>query len=86
MVRKAGLMSTLGSTLGTIETVMLESTKAIDTLSSFNTNWAEARELELAKSRFERDIEWMKLGQAILSTQFDDTAVKAAKDRYLTDK
>ena len=86
MIRKAGLMSTLGSTLGTLETIMVETTKAVDTLSTFNSNWAESRELELAKSRFERDIEWMRLGQAILSTQFDETAVKAAKDRYLQDK
>ena len=84
MVRKAGLMSTIGSTLGTIETIMLEATQAVDTLSSFNTNWAESRELELAKSRFERDVEWMKLGQAVQSTQFDEAAVKAAKDRYCT--
>ena len=86
MIRKAGLMSTLGSTLGTLETIMVETTKAVDTLSSFNTNWAEARELELAKARFERDVEWMQLGKAVLSTQFDETAVKAAKDRYINDK
>ena len=84
MIRKAGLMSTVGSTLGTIETVMLEATKAVNTLSSFNTNWAEARELELAKSRFERDVEWMKLGQAVQSTQFDEGAVKTAKEKYCT--
>ena len=81
-MRKAGLMSTLASTLGTIETVMSEATKAVDTLSSFNTNWAESRQLELAKSRFERDIEWMKLGEAVLSTAFNEEAVAAAKARY----
>ena len=86
MIRKAGLMSTLGSTLGTLETIMVETTKAVDTLSSFNSNWAEARQLELAKSRFERDIEWMQLGKAVLSTQFDDEAVNAAKARYLDNK
>ena len=86
MVRKAGIMSTLASTLGTVETLMVEGTKAIDTLSSYNTNWSESRELDLAKARFERDIEWMRLGQAILSTQFDQDAVKAAKDRYLENK
>ena len=86
MIRKAGLMSTLGSTLGTLETIMVETTKAVDTLSSFNTNWAEARELELAKSRFERDIEWMRLGEAVLTTQFNKEAIQAAKDRYIDDK
>ena len=86
MVRKAGIMSTLASTLGTIESIMVETTKAVDTLSSFNSNWAEARQLELAKSRFERDVEWMQLGKAVLSTQFDAEAVNAAKARYLDNK
>ena len=85
-MKKAGLMSTIGSTLGTLETIMVESTKAIETLSSYNSNWHESRELDLAKSRFERDIEWMRLGQAILSTQFDQEAIKAAKDRYIDSK
>ena len=82
MIRKAGLMSTIGSTLGTIETVMLEATKAVEIISTYNSNWQEARELDLAKARFERDIEWMKLGLAVQSTSFDESAVKTAKDRY----
>ena len=82
-MKKAGLMSTISSTLGSVETMMTEVTKAIDTLSSYNTNWSETRELDLAKGRFERDIEWMKLGQAVLTTQFDTDAIQAAKDRYL---
>ena len=86
MIRKAGLMSTLGSTLGTLETIMVETTKAVDTLSTYNSNWAEARQLDIAKSRFERDIEWMQLGKAVLSTQFDEEAVNAAKARYLDNK
>ena len=86
MIRKAGLMSTIGSTLGTIETLMVETTKAVDTISSYNSNWAENRQLELAKSRFERDIEWMKLGEAVLSTKFDTDAIQAAKDRYIDSK
>ena len=85
-MKKAGLMSTMGATLGTLETIMVESTKAIDTLSSYNSNWAEARQLDLAKSRFERDIEWMQLGKAVMSTQFDEEAVNAAKARYLDSK
>ena len=85
-MKKAGLMSTLGSTLGTVETLMNEATTFVDVLSSYNTNWSENRQLELAKSRFERDVEWMQLGKAILSTQFDTDAIKAAKDRYLNDK
>ena len=83
MVRKAGLMTTLGATLGTIETVMSEATKAVDAISTYNANWSEGRQLELAKSRFERDVEWMQLGKAIQSTQFDAEAIAAAKDRYL---
>ena len=85
-MKKAGLMSTIATSLGTLETIMVESTKAIDTLSSYNTNWSESRELDLAKARFERDIEWMHLGKAVLSTQFDEEAVNAAKARYLDNK
>ena len=83
MIRKAGLMGTISTTLGTIETALVEITRAVDTISSYNTNWAEARELDLAKSRFERDIEWMKLGQAILSTSFEDNVIQAAKEYYI---
>ena len=86
MVRKAGIMSTLASTLGTIETVMSEVTTAVDTLSSYNSNWAEARQLDLARNRFERDLEWMKLGEAVLTTQFNKEAIQAAKDRYIDSK
>ena len=82
-MRKAGLMSTIGSTLGTVETLMAEATKAVEVISTYNSNWVESRELELAKSRFERDVEWMQLGKAIQSTQFDAEAIAAAKDRYL---
>ena len=81
-MRKAGLMSTVSTTLGTVETVMQEVVKAVEVLSSYNTNWHEARELDLAKARFERDIEWMRLGEAIQSTAFNEEAVTAAKNRY----
>ena len=86
MVRKAGIMSTLASTLGTLETIMTEVTTAVDTLSTYNMNWSEARQLDIAKARFERDVEWMQLGKAVLSTQFDEEAVNAAKARYLDNK
>ena len=85
-MRKAGLMSTLGSVLGSVEVIAGEVTKAVDIISSYNTNWQEVRELELAKARFERDVEWMRLGQAVQSTNFDVEAVKAAKDRYCSTK
>ena len=82
-MKKAGLLSTIASTLGTVETVMVEATRAVATVSTYNTNWAEARELELAKNRFERDLEWMKLGLAVQSTEFfDEAAVRDAKNRY----
>ena len=82
MMRKAGLMSTLGSVLGSVEVIAGEVTRSVGILSSYNSNWEESRALDLAKSRFERDVEWMRLGEAILSTQFNDEAVKAAKERY----
>ena len=85
-MKKAGIMSTLASTLGTIETLMAEATTAVETLSSYNTNWSEARQLDLARNRFERDLEWMQLGKAVMSTQFDEAAVKAAKERYIENK
>ena len=85
-MKKAGLMSTIGSTLGTIETVLSEVTTAVVTLSSYNDNWSESRQLDLAKARFERDIEWMRLGEAVLTTQFNKEAIQAAKDRYLDNK
>lgn len=81
-MKKAGLMSTLGTVLGSVEVVAGEITRSIGILSSYNSNWAEARELDLARSRFERDVEWQRLGQAIQSTQFDAEAIAAAKERY----
>ena len=81
-MKKAGLMSTVGSVLGSVEVIAGEVTRSVGILSSYNTNWQEARELELAKARFERDVEWMRLGQAVQSTQFDAEAVKTAKERY----
>ena len=84
-MKKAGLMSTVGAVLGSVETIAGEATRAVEILSSYNTNWLEERQLQLAKSRFERDIEWMKLGLAVQSTEFfDEAAVRDAKDRYCT--
>ena len=85
-MKKAGIMSTLASTLGTVETILAEVTTAVETLSSYNANWQESRELDLAKERFNRDLEWMQLGKAVLATQFDIESIKAAKDRYIDNK
>ena len=81
-MKKAGLMSTIGSTLGTLETLMVESTKAIETLSSYNTNWHESRELDLAEARHERAIRWAKLGAAIRTQELNTSDVELAMKAY----
>ena len=82
MVRKAGIMSTLASTLGTVETLMSETTKAIDTLSSYNSNWAEERTLSLAEARRERAIRWAKLGEEIRTQEINTSDVELAMNAY----
>ena len=82
MVRKAGLMSTVGSTLGTIETVMVEATRAVDILSSYNSNWAEEREIALAEARHERAHRWAKLGAAIRTQELNTADVELAMKAY----
>ena len=85
MVRKAGLMSTIGSALGTIETIAGEATRAIGILASYNSNWEEERQVTLAEARHERAIRWSKLGAAIRTQELNiddvELAMKAYKDK-----
>ena len=76
-MKKAGLMSTIGSTLGTIETIAGEITRSVTILSSYNANWEEERALGLAEARHERAQRWARLGAAIRTQELniDDIAV-----------
>ena len=81
-MRKAGLMSTISSTLGTVETLMVEATRAVEILSSYNANWAEEREIALAESRHERAVRWAKLGAAIRTQELNTADVELAMKAY----
>ena len=81
-MRKAGLMSTISSTLGTVETLMVEATRAVEILSSYNTNWQEERQVSLAESRHERAIRWAKLGAAIRTQELNTSDVELAMKAY----
>ena len=83
-MKKAGLMSTIGSTLGTIETIMLEATQAVEILSSYNTNWQEERQVTLAEARHERAIRWAKLGASIRTQELNVEDVQLAMSAYKT--
>lgn len=81
-MKKAGLMSTLGAVLGSIETVAGEATKAVEILSSYNTSWKEERDISLAESRHERAIRWAKLGEAIRTGELNVSDVELAMKMY----
>lgn len=75
----SGLFKTVGNLLGSIDGTI----NAAATIgSSYMGSWKEKRDIDVAKQRFENDIEWMKLGQAIQSTSFDQDAIALAKERY----
>lgn len=78
-MKSAGIFSTIGTVLSGLQSSV---EGAGEVSSSYMEDWRESRELTLANKRFERDIEWMKLGQAIQSTSFDDNAIQEAKQRY----
>ena len=78
-MKSAGIFSTIGTVLSGLQTSI---EGAGEVSSSYMEDWRESRELTLANKRFERDIEWMKLGQAIQSTSFDVDAIQVAKQRY----
>ena len=81
-MKKAGLMSTIGSTLGTIETIAGEVTKAVSIISSYNTNWQENREIDIAEARHERAHRWAKLGAAIRTQELNTSDVELAMKVY----
>ena len=81
-MKKAGLMSTIGSTLGTIETLAGEVTRSITIMSSYNANWQEERQLNLAEARYERAQRWAKLGAAIRTQELNVSDVELAMRAY----
>ena len=83
-MKKAGLMSTVGAVLGSVETIAGEATRAVEILSSYNSNWQESRELELAEARHGRAIRWAKLGAAIRTQELNVEDVQLAMNVYKT--
>ena len=81
-MKKAGLMSTIGSTLGTIETVAGEVTRAVSILSTYNTNWEEERQVTLAEARHDRAHRWAKLGASIRTQELNVEDVELAMKAY----
>ena len=78
-MKSAGIFSTVGSILSGVQSSM---EGASEVTGSYMQDWRESRELSLATKRFERDLEWMKLGKAVDSTDFDIKAIDTAKQRY----
>ena len=83
-MKKAGLMSTVGAMLGSIETVAGEVTRSITILSSYNANWEEERALGLAEARHERAHRWAKLGASIRTQELNVEDVELAMIAYKT--
>ena len=81
-MKKAGLMSTMGAMLGSIETVAGEVTRSVTILSSYNANWEEERELSLAEARHERAHRWAKLGESIRTNELNVEDVELAMKAY----
>ena len=82
MMKKAGLMSTIGAALGTVETVASEVTRSVNILASYNVNWKEEREVSLAESRHERAQRWAKLGADIRTKELNTDDVALAMKAY----
>lgn len=78
-MKSAGVFSTVGSILSGIQSSM---EGASEVTGSYMQDWRESRELTLATKRFERDVEWQKLGQAINSAEFKPELIDLAKQRY----
>ena len=81
-MKKAGLMSTVGAMLGSIETVAGELTRSVTVLSSYNANWEEERALSLAEARHERAHRWAKLGASIRTQELNVEDVELAMKAY----
>ena len=83
-MKKAGLMSTVGAMLGSVEVIAGEVTRSIEVLSSYNTNWQEERAVSLAESRHERAHRWAKLGASIRTQELNVEDVELAMKAYKT--
>ena len=81
-MRKAGLMSTVGAVLGTVEVIAGEVTRSVSILSSYNCNWEEERTLTLAEARHARAQRWAKLGNDIRTHQLNVEDVALAMEAY----
>ena len=81
-MKKAGLMSTVGAVLGSIEVIAGEATRSIGIVASYNTNWEEERSLTLAEARHERAHRWAKLGAEIRTQELNTSDVQLAMDAY----
>ena len=81
-MKKAGIMSTVGAVLGSVETIAGEATRAVEILSSYNSNWQEEREISLAESRRERAVRWAKLGAEIRTQEINTSDVELAMSMY----
>ena len=83
-MKKAGIMSTMGAVLGSVETIAGEATRAVEILSSYNANWEEERVLSLAEARHERAHRWAKLGASIRTQELNVEDVELAMKAYKT--
>ena len=81
-MRKAGLMSTVGAVLGSVEVIAGEVTRSVEILSSYNTNWQEERAVTLAESRHQRAHRWAKLGAEIRTEELNIADVELAMKAY----
>ena len=75
-------MSTVGAVLGSVETIAGEATRAVEILSSYNSNWQEEREISLAESRRERAVRWAKFGAEIRTQEINTSDVELAMSMY----
>ena len=82
MKKAAGLMSTVGAVLGSIETIAGEATRAVEIISSYNTNWQEERQIYLAELRHQRALRWAKLGETIRTQELNVADVELAMKAY----
>ena len=81
-MKKAGLMSTVGAVLGSVEVIAGEVTRSVGILASYNSNWEEERQLSLAEARHERAVRWSKLGAAIRTQELNIADVELAMKAY----
>ena len=81
-MRKAGLMSTVGAVLGSVEVIAGEVTRSVSILSSYNSNWEEERAVTLAEARHERAHRWAKLGAEIRTEELNIADVELAMTAY----